>query len=591
MTPGLASFVAAGDDTTAWDGVVAGVAEALAQGFGVVPERGGAPGGAKRRTWFDTFDWRLYRAGLLLEYLAARRGGELHLTSATPATPATPAAPGTPATIATPASPTASKTEDVEVTQPMAGWQPSRPHLPPDLPDGPLAARVADLVWPRALLPAVTVSSTVTVSRLLNDDGKTVARLLVEHASVTSGADAALPPRLTITEVRGYAGQARRAARILALSPGVEPATRSLFADALRAIGRRPGDYSNKVDAPITAAMPAQHAAAAILLRLLDTIEANVPGVLHDTDTEFLHDLRVSVRRTRSALKLFGDVLTDQAIGKARLPEEDVARFAAEFKWVGDLTTPTRDLDVHLLGFEETARTLRAAKPDDLEPFREYLEQRRVREYRALARGLRSPRFTALMTQWRAALTKLTAGKRTARKPSARKPDASAPDAVAAAPARSGQPLTAGALAADRTRRAFAKVAKRGAAITPASPHESLHDLRKRCKELRYVLEFFAPLHDPADFRKVIGDLKRLQDCLGEFQDTQVQVEEIRALAAAMLAANEAPAVTLLAMGEVTASLAARQLAARADFERRFAAFAGPDGQRRMSGLLRGGAA
>ena len=35
--------------------------------------------------------------------------------------------------------------------------------------------------------------------------------------------------------------------------------------------------------------------------------------MLADTDTEFLHDLRVSVRRTRSALKLFGDALTGRA--------------------------------------------------------------------------------------------------------------------------------------------------------------------------------------------------------------------------------------------------------------------------------------
>ena len=53
-----------------------------------------------------------------------------------------------------------------------------------------------------------------------------------------------------------------------------------LLADALRALGRRPGDYSNKVDTDITAAMPASAAAAAILLRLLDTVEANVRGVL-----------------------------------------------------------------------------------------------------------------------------------------------------------------------------------------------------------------------------------------------------------------------------------------------------------------------
>ena len=36
--------------------------------------------------------------------------------------------------------------------------------------------------------------------------------------------------------------------------------------------GRHPGDYSNKVDAAITAAMPAPRAAAVILLRLLDII-------------------------------------------------------------------------------------------------------------------------------------------------------------------------------------------------------------------------------------------------------------------------------------------------------------------------------
>ncbi len=55
-----------------------------------------------------------------------------------------------------------------------------------------------------------------------------------------------------------------------------------------------------------------------------------------------------------------------------------------------------------------------------------------------------------------------------------------------------------------------------------------------------------------------------------------------------MLKEREAPAVTLLAMGEITAGLAARQRTARADFERRFAAFAGTEGRRRMSALLRG---
>ena len=556
MAPDLAGFMADSSDPQTWDDITSAVLGALAMEFDVGPERPGisALGGVRRTTWLDTFDWRLHKAGLTLEYLPARGGSELRLSGGG---------------------------ADQGAAQLVTGWQASRPHPPTALAGGPVGVRIAGLVAPRALIPVATTSTVTTAYRLMNKDGKTVAKLLVEQPSLVrpqpgQGAGprqpVPLPVRLTITEVRGYQGQARRATRLIAAVPGVTPTTSPLFADALAALGRRPGDYSNKVDAAITASMPAARAAAAILLRLLDTIEANVPGTVADIDTEFLHDLRVSVRRTRSALKLFGDALG--------LSAQELAFFAGEFKWVGDLTTPTRDLDVHLLDFEDTARGLAAAKPDDLEAFRTFLEQRRRREFRALARGLRSPRYTGLNQEWRAKLTKIQQ------------------DTVPAGGtrARAGYRQqaaggTAGLLATVRTRTAFAKVAKRGATITPDSPAEALHDLRKRCKELRYALEFFAPLYDPAAFAKVVGDLKRLQDCLGEFQDTEVQIGEIRTLAVAMLAAHEAPAVTLLAMGEVTAGLAARQQAARADFERRFAAFADVAGQRRMSTLLRGGTA
>ena len=137
-----------------------------------------------------------------------------------------------------------------------------------------------------------------------------------------------------------------------------------------------------------------------------------------------------------------------------------------------------------------------------------------------------------------------------------------------------------------RTARTFRRVAAQGGAITAASAPESLHDLRKRCKELRYILEFFAPLHDPVAYKKVVGDLKQLQDCLGEFQDSQVQREEIHVLADAMLAEHAAPAAALLAMGEIAANLALSQAEARAEFAQRFARFAGPAGQQRFGDLL-----
>ena len=176
-----------------------------------------------------------------------------------------------------------------------------------------------------------------------------------------------------------------------------------------------------------------------MLLRLLDTLEQNVDGVLRDIDTEFLHDLRVSVRRTRSAIKLLGDVLPDGLAGQ----------YAAEFKWLGDLTTPTRDLDVHLLGFGAMAGHLVAASPADLEPFRAFLARRRTREFRRLAAGLRSPRFRALTDHWRKALVEVR---------------------DAGGPRKRRREPTAAELAVSRTGRVFRKVAAQGGAITPDSP-------------------------------------------------------------------------------------------------------------------------
>ena len=188
--------------------------------------------------------------------------------------------------------------------------------------------------------------------------------------------------------------------------------------------------------------------------------------MLRDIDTEFLHDLRVAVRRTRSAIKLLGEVL----------PADLARHYAAEFKWLGDLTTPTRDLDVHLLGFGPMTAQLVAASPADLEPFRAFLVRRRAREFRRLAAALRGPRFRAITDDWRKALLEIR---------------------DAGAPGKRRREPTAAELALRTTGRAFRRIVAHGAAITADSPPESLHDLRKRAKELRYLLEFFAAAARP----------------------------------------------------------------------------------------------
>ncbi len=92
-------------------------------------------------------------------------------------------------------------------------------------------------------------------------------------------------------------------------------------------------------------------------------------------------------------------------------------------------------------------------------------------------------------------------------------------------------------------------------------------------------------MHDAAEQWRAVNELKALQDCLGEFQDTEVQQAELRAFARQMMADRSAPAETMLAMGEIAATLALRQRAARSEFAGRFAGFASPRGLARIGAL------
>ena len=80
-------------------------------------------------------------------------------------------------------------------------------------------------------------------------------------------------------------------------------------------------------------------------------------------------------------------------------------------------------------------------------------------------------------------------------------------------------------------------------------------------------------------------ELKGLQDCLGTYQDCEVQQEEIRAIAADMLATGGVPATALLAMGDFAAHVGQRERRARSEFSGRFAAFSSPQARARFEVL------
>ncbi len=278
-------------------------------------------------------------------------------------------------------------------TQLVTGWQASRPHLLAALRGRPGRhphRRPRRAARPHPRRHHQHRDRRVPAAERGQQDGRPAARRPAEPrrppagraaGSAAAPADDRRGPRLPGPGAPRHAADRRRSRH---------PAGRAsrCSTDALRAVGRRPGDYSNKVDADITAGHARRrggggHPAAPARHRSRRTWTACSRTSTRSSCTT----CGSACGGPASALKLFGDALERSA-------PRSSAFFAAEFKWVGDLTTPTRDLDVHLLDFEETARGLAAAKPDDLEPFRAYLEQRRRKEFRALVRGLRSARFT-----------------------------------------------------------------------------------------------------------------------------------------------------------------------------------------------------
>jgi CHAD domain-containing protein len=94
-------------------------------------------------------------------------------------------------------------------------------------------------------------------------------------------------------------------------------------------------------------------AASAVLEALAGVVAANLPGTIDDIDTEFLHDLRISVRRSRAVLRELRGVFDPGTR----------AHFAAELRWLQQVTGPVRDLDIHLLEFSDYRAMVAPSSP------------------------------------------------------------------------------------------------------------------------------------------------------------------------------------------------------------------------------------
>jgi CHAD domain-containing protein len=307
--------------------------------------------------------------------------------------------------------------------------------------------------------------------------------------------------------------------------------------------------------ADITPADRADAATKVVLLRLLTAINDNQAGVLLNEDPECLHDFRVAVRRTRSAL---GQI-------KGVFPDNTVRRFAPRFAWLGQITSEARDLDVYLLGFDALIADLPATVQNQLEPLRGFLQRRAEAAHAELANQLESVSYQQLISIWQAFLSA----------PCPKRP--TAPNALS--------PVKA--IADQRIWKLFRRVLNEGRAIEADTPAETIHNLRKTCKKLRYLLEFFRTLYPADDISRPIKQLKKLQDYLGTFQDVHTHQVMLRQFSAAMRYDSAVPTETLLALGVLLAQLEIQQAVLRQAFPEHFEPFSSGGNRERFKALFK----
>ncbi|PZS14044.1 MAG: hypothetical protein DLM64_02410 [Solirubrobacterales bacterium] len=410
------------------------------------------------------------------------------------------------------------------------------------------APELERIVGVRALLPLVRVHSRASPFAVLDGERKTVVRITLERPTLVSagGRRTALRPRLRIAGVRGY--DSERARVRAALVGELECSEETLVDEAVRVAGGQPAGISSKVEVALAADQRADAAVAAVLGALLDVISSNFEGAIVDVDPEFLHDLRVAVRRSRAVLRELRGVF----------PPVELGHFRTELRWLQRASGDARDLDVHVLEFDSMRALVPPAMAPELDPLLAVLRERRRLAHRELASVLGSERTNRLRAEWAAFLEELVG------LPVENRVDAERP---------------IGSLTGERIRKVHRRMLKLGRAIDSSSPPEDYHELRKQGKELRYLLELFGAHQYPDRVvEPMIESLKALQDVLGRHQDREVQAATLRSLREQVAVLPDG-AAAVMAMGAMVAALSDDEARARAQFAKRFKAFAA---QRRL---------
>jgi CHAD domain-containing protein len=414
------------------------------------------------RVYYDTFDWRLYNNGSVLEVHEEGQSRRIYWR--------------------------ADKNGESRIQLGLTRV----PQLASDLAESGFRRQLQSVISVRELIPRIKIKIKHRPMVVLDKSEKAVVRISFDeycYFPSTNHAGVVLDKRITVNQVKAYKKEFNQVVGFF--NPMLlNKAQDNIMKLALAESGISTTEYTTKLNLLLDAEMPAEQALKKILLRLLDIMQQNSAGSIRGRDTEFMHDYRVSIRKTRSALTQIKEVL----------PQDIISKYNKFFSGLGKLTNPVRDLDVFQIKLDSYQRNLDQTAQKHLQPLRDYIAQSRADAQKNFINTLKSAEYRQSINEWRKYLENTE-------------------------PKGSTLENTSKAiyiLADELVWNIYQLALKEGNAITDDTEAEALHELRKTCKKLRYLMEFFQGLYPENKIGELIQALKGLQDNLGEYNDLHV---------------------------------------------------------------------
>jgi len=225
------------------------------------------------------------------------------------------------------------------------------------------------------------------------------------------------------------------------------------------------------------------HVAQQILQRQTEQLISRQYGLAYPEDAEYVHEMRVAIRRLRAAMKVF-----------RRGFAEPLTAESEQLRTIAAMLGKARDADVFIDFLQQYLEICPRKSQPLIEGLLACQKRERARHYRQLRAAFQNREhrlfFQQLYQCFQHPLEAKVAG-------------------------RPGKTLG----------RRLRKVTDFGQRLEMLSPDQQ-HELRIACKKLRYTAEFFAHLYPPR-LQRLVAVMTRMQDLLGTSHDADVYFDRL----------------------------------------------------------------